>query len=191
MRIHSDNELLLTLDEFERLPDDDWRTELVRGRLVREPPAGMNHGRLACRVAVLISGFVERHALGEVYGSETGFVLFDDPPTVRAPDAAFVSTARLSSAEDSIGFGRMAPDLAVEIVSPSNRATEIIDKAADYIDAGTRLVWVVEPSRRCIAVYRSRNEIRLLQEGDVLDGYDVLPGFSIPVAEIFARSRGG
>lgn len=182
---------ILTLDEFERLPDDEWRTELVRGRVVREPPAGMNHGRLACRLAYLITRFVDRHALGEVYGSETGFVLFEDPPTVRAPDAAFVSTARLPRPEDSIGFGHLAPDLAVEVVSPSNTAAEIIDKAADYLDAGTRLVWVVEPSRRCITVYRSRNEIRLLQEGDALDGYDVLPGFSVPVAEIFGRSPRG
>lgn len=181
---------LITVDEFERLPDDESRSELVRGRVVREPPEGMNHGRLANRIAFHVTLFVAEHGLGEVFSAETGFVLFEDPPTVRAPDVAFVSEACLPSPQDSVRFGRRAPDLAVEIVSPSNTAAEILDKAADYLDAGTRLVWVVEPGRRCVTVYRSRHEIRLLREEDDLDGYDVLPGFTLPVAEIFARPRG-
>jgi Uma2 family endonuclease len=184
-------ETLITLDEFERLPDDLWRTELVRGRLIREPPAGMDHGRLASRVTLRIAAFVEEHELGEVFTAETGFVLFEEPPTVRAPDVAFVSAARLPSPAGTVGFGHLAPDLAVEIVSPSNTAAEILDKALDYLDAGTHLVWVIEPSRQCIFEYRSRNEIRLLQEGDMLDGYEVLPGFSVPVGELFARSSSG
>ena len=93
-------------------------------------------------------------------------------------------------APDVARFGHLAPDLAVEIVSPSNTASEIIDKTADYLDAGTRLVWVIEPSRRSVTIYRSRSEIRLLREGDALEGYDVLPGFSVPVAEVFGRSPG-
>ncbi len=184
-------ETLMTVDEFEQLPDDEWRTELVRGRLVREPPAGMNHGELAIEVAFRMMGFVRTHDLGKVYAAETGFVLFEDPPTVRAPDVAFVAKSRLPSPEESIRFGRMAPDLAVEVVSPSNTASEILDKVADYLEAGTRLVWVVEPRRLCVTEYRSRTEIRLLQGGDALDGYDVLPGFSVPVAELFARASVG
>ncbi|MGH7588020.1 MAG: Uma2 family endonuclease [Gemmatimonadota bacterium] len=178
---------LLTLDEFERLPDDESRTELVRGRLVREPPAGMDHGWLANRLAVLISLFVDRHALGEVFTNDTGFVLFEEPPTVRAPDVAFVSRDRLPPPEESVGFGHLAPDLAVEIISPSNTAIEILAKVEDYLEAGTRLVWVVEPSRRRVAVYRSQDELHLLSETDELDGKDVLPGFSVKVAEIFTR----
>lgn len=191
MSTRTDSELLLTLDEFERLPEDEWRTELVRGRVVREPPAGMDHGRLASRIALRVAAYVEGNDLGEVFIAETGFVLYEDPPTVRAPDVAFVAKARLPAPEDSMRFGHLAPDLAVEVVSPSNTAAEIIDKAVDYLEAGTRLVWVVEPSRRCITVYRSRDEIRLLQEGDDLEGHDVLPGFSVPVAEIFARTSPG
>lgn len=179
---------LLTLEEFERLPDDESRTELVRGRLVREPPAGMDHGQLATQLTALISLFVDRHALGEVFTADTGFVLFEEPPTVRAPDVAFVSRDRLPPPEESIGFGRLAPDLAVEIISPSNTAIEILEKAEDYLEAGTRLVWVVEPRRRSVTVYRSRTEIQMLRENEVLEGYDVLPGFSVKVAEIFARS---
>ncbi|HYO45769.1 MAG TPA: Uma2 family endonuclease [Gemmatimonadota bacterium] len=183
-------ETLMTVDEFERLPDDEWRTELVRGRVVREPPATLDQGWLASRVSFVLTDFVNRHGLGETFLA-TGFVLFEEPPTVRAPHVAFVSRSRLPSREESVHFGRMAPDLAVEIVSPSSTATEILDRAVDYIDSGTPLVWVVEPSRRSVTVYHSRNEIRLLQEGDALDGYDVLPGFSVPVAELFARSTTG
>ena len=184
----SSREILLTIEEFERLPDDESRSELVRGRLVREPPAGMDHGRVANRLAVLISVFVDRNALGEVFTADTGFVLFEDPPTVRAPDIAFVSRDRLPPPEESVGFGHLAPDLAVEIVSPSNTAVEILDKVEDYLEAGTRLVWVVEPRRQSITVYRSRQEIRLLREDDALDGLDVLPGFSLRVTDVFAGS---
>jgi Uma2 family endonuclease len=187
MRI-SEQDILLTIDEFSRLPDDGFRTELVRGRVVREPPAGMDHGRLASRIDRLIGSFLDRHSLGEVFTADTGFVLFEKPPTVRAPDVAFVSRDRLPPPEESIGFGRLAPDLAVEIVSPSNTAAEVLDKVADYLEAGTRLVWIVEPGRRSVTEYRSRNEIRLLQGDDELLGHDVLPGFSLKIAEIFTRS---
>jgi len=179
---------LITLAEFERLPDDESRTELVRGRLVREPPAGMDHGRVASRITFLVTGYVDRNRLGEVFTADTGFVLFQDPPTVRAPDVAFVSRDRLPSPEEFVGFGRLAPDFAVEIVSPSNTAAEILDKVEDYLEAGTRLVWVVEPRRRTVTEYRSRHEIRLLRERDAMDGHDVLPGFSLTVAELFAGS---
>jgi Uma2 family endonuclease len=183
-------ETLLTIEEFERLPDDEWRTELVRGRLVREPSAGMDHGRVEIRLAVLVANFADRHALGDVFGADTGYVLFEDPPTVRVPDVSFVSAARLPSPEDSIRFGRMAPDLAVEVISPSNTATEILEKTADYLNAGTRLLWIVEPRRRCVTVHRPQDKVRLLREGDELEGYDVLPGFSVPVARIFTGSPG-
>lgn len=182
----SEAEKLLTIEEFERLPDDGFRTELVRGRVVREPPAGMDHGEIGNHLAFLITGFVRRHGLGKVYNADTGFVLFENPPTVRAPDVAFVSRSRLPSPEESISFGRLAPDLVVEVLSPSNTAAAILDKVEDYLEAGTRLVWVVEPRRQSITVYRSRNDIRLLGENDELEGYDVIPGFSLQVSEVFA-----
>ncbi|MGH7542510.1 MAG: Uma2 family endonuclease [Gemmatimonadota bacterium] len=188
----SGTERLLTIEEFERLPDDESRMELVRGRVVQEPPAGMDHGRLANAVAFFLTGYVRRHGLGEVFTADTGFVLFERPPTVRAPDVAFVARDRLPAPEESVGFGRLAPDLAVEVVSPSNTAVEILQKVEDYLDSGTRLVWVVEARRRSVTVYRSRDEIRLLQEGDELGGFDdVLPGFSVRVAELFAGSTAG
>lgn len=174
-----------TIKEFERLPDEASRMELVRGQVVREPPAGFEHGALAVRIATCLYSFVRRHGLGKVLGAETGFVLFDDPPTVRAPDVAFVARDRLPS--DTRGFGRLAPDLAVEIVSPSNTVAEIQDKVFDYLEAGTKLVWVVEPRGRTVTVYRSRDDIRILASTQAIEGGEVLPGFRTPVAEFFAE----
>ena len=174
----------MTIEEFERLPDDASRLELVRGHLVREPPAGFEHGDIAVRIAFCLETFVRRHALGKVLGAETGFVLFDDPPTVRAPDVAFVARDRLPA--DPRGFARLAPDLAVEIVSPSNTVSEIQDKVTDYLDAGARLVWIVDPRGRTVTAYRSRDDIRILTSIQELEGGEVLPGFQTQVSEFFA-----
>ncbi|HUH13913.1 MAG TPA: Uma2 family endonuclease [Longimicrobiales bacterium] len=179
-----DAERPLTLEEFETLPGDDgWRSELVRGWLVREPPAGFEHGAIAARIIARLGSFVERHGLGAVLSSETGFVLAEHPATVRGPDAAFVGRERLP--ENPLGFARLAPDLAVEVASPSQSYRAVHDKALDYLDAGTRLVWVVEPTRRTVSVYRSRSDIRILGEGEVLEGGEVLPGLRLAVAELF------
>lgn len=174
----------LTVEEFERLPDEASRIELVRGHVVREPPAGFEHCGIAAQIATCLNTFVRRHTLGKVVTGEPGFVLFDDPPTVRVPDVAFVAKDRLPA--DPRGFARLAPDLAVEIVSPSNTVSEIQDKVIDYLDAGTRLVWVVEPRGRTVTVYRSRDEIRILTVGQEIEGGEVLPGFRIEVSEFFA-----
>ncbi|HUP02196.1 MAG TPA: Uma2 family endonuclease [Gemmatimonadota bacterium] len=176
---------LLSIEEFERLPDDGWRMELVRGKVVREPLAGFEHGTIGMRIGSILDRFVREHGLGEVVGADAGFVLFDEPPTVRAPDIAFVAANRLTF--DLEKFAPVAPDLAVEIVSPTNTVSEIQAKVMDYLDAGTRVVWVVEPRSRSVTVYRSREEIRLLTEKGELDGGEVLPGFRLRVSEIFGR----
>lgn len=181
--VTADTDDYVTVEEFARLPDAENRMELVRGRLVREPPAGFEHGGIAMNVGRRLGEFVDREDLGVVVAAETGFVLFEDPPTVRAPDAAFVAKERLP--EDCVGYAHLAPDLAVEVVSPSNTTAQLHDKVCDFLDAGTRMVWVIEPSRRTVMVYRSRDDIRLLAEDDELEGGDVLPGFSVQVAELF------
>lgn len=175
----------LTLEQFQRLPEDEWRSELVRGKLVREPPAGMAHGRIAARIASLIVPLARERGLGAVFTAETGFILSDEPPTVRAPDVAFVSRERLPSDDLPEGFGRLAPDLAVEVASPSNTAAELHGKVLDYLEAGTRIVWLIEPGTGTVTVYRSRDDIRLLREEDELDGGDLLPGLLVPVADLF------
>lgn len=181
---HPSGERRLTIEEFERLPDDGQRSELVRGRVVREPPAGFEHGGVAMDIGRRIAEYVHRHGLGRVFAAETGFVLSRDPPTVRAPDAAFVASGRLPAGRVT-GFARFAPDLAVEVLSASNGEAELEEKVRDYVDAGTRLVWVADPAARAVSVYRPGGDRRVLAADEFLDGGDVLPGFRVRVAELF------
>jgi Uma2 family endonuclease len=130
---------------------------------------------------------VERRGGGRVVVGDVGFVLRvpSDPERVRAPDVAFVSPERLPSGRLPEGFLSGAPDLAVEVLSPSDNPIDIQQKVRDYLEAGARLVWVVAPQAKTLTVYRADGSARLLREQDVLDGEDVLPGFSIPAAELF------
>ena len=176
---------LMTIEEFERIPDDGWQYELVRGHVIREPPSGFEHSEIGVHVASILRSFVREHRLGAVVGADGGFILSVEPPTVRAPDAAFVRADRLDF--DRTRFAPFAPDLAVEVVSPSNTLSEIQEKVLDYLDAGTRLAWVVDPGTRTVTAWRSREEIRLVGEDGVLDGGDVLPGLRIPVSTLFER----
>jgi Uma2 family endonuclease len=174
----------LTIEEFERLPDDEHRSELVRGKLIREPPTGAEHGGVTVALAVHLGAFVRKHHLGRVV-AETGFILAEDPPTVRAPDIAFIAATRIPPEGLPVRFFPGAPDLAVEVISPSNTMVEIQGKVTDYLAAGARLVWVVEPRTRTVTVYRSEREIRILREGEELDGGEVVSGFRVRVGEIF------
>jgi Uma2 family endonuclease len=178
----------MTLEDFERLPDDPTgaRTDLVRGRVVREPPAGFEHGYIGSAILALMHRFVSEHQLGVVVTAETGFVLEEERPTVRGPDAAFVAAHRLPVETTRIkGFARLAPDLAVEVISPSNTRAEIAAKVRDYLAAGTRLVWVLDPDAVSVRVHRADGTVALRRAGDELDGEDVLPGFRVSIAELF------
>lgn len=178
-------EALLTVEEFERLPEvNEYRVELVRGRLVREPRPGAEHGCLTAELVARLHTHVRERGLGRV-ATETGFLLADDPPTVRGPDVAFIAAERIRAEGVPTGFWRFAPDIAVEVVSPANSASEIQQKVLEYLAAGSRLVWVVDARSRSVTVYRHRNEIRVLMEGDALDGADVLPDFRLEIADLF------
>lgn len=175
----------LTLKEFIGLPEEaEYRLELSRGRLVREPRPGAKHSWIVTRLIVRLSNHAEDRGLGLVF-TDTGFELADDPPTVRIPDLAFIAEENLP-AEIPSGFWRIPPELAVEVLSPSNTAEEIHEKVLEYLQAGSRLVWVVDPRNRSVLAYRSRDDIRILTEGDALEGADVLPGFQLPIADLFA-----
>jgi Uma2 family endonuclease len=176
---------LLTLEEFERLPDEDpYKLELSRGRLVREPRPGARHGWLVAELFRALDRYTREQALGTVV-IETGFLLSVDPPTVRGPDLAVIRTENLPREGLPDGWWTRAPDLAIEVLSPSNLAVEIHEKVLDYLTAGTRLVWVVDPHTRTVTVYGSRHESRLLTLGDDLEGGEVLPGFQISLADLF------
>jgi Uma2 family endonuclease len=165
--------------------DDSCRHELVAGVIVAEPFPTHGHDRTFRRLLRLLGDFVKAHELGEVFG-ETGYVLARDPDTIRGPDLSFVSRERLTGLDDARFFSG-APDLAVEILSPSNRPGEMHAKVADYLAAGACLVWVVDPTRRSVMTYRALLAPRRVESHESLDGEDVLPGLVIPIEAIFER----
>ena len=177
----------MTVAEFEQwqLPlDDACRYDLWDGEVIEMAPAGANHGRVAMSLGSLVHVHAQRHRLGHTYAAETGFVLDEVRQRVLGPDVAFVTRSRVPAGSQG-GFFRGAPDLAVEVRSPSQSHPEMDTKAHGYLAAGTRLVWIVDPDSRTVTVYRpDRSPVELASEG-YLDGYDVLPGFRVAVAAIF------
>jgi Uma2 family endonuclease len=168
---------LMTADELLHLHLPNKSTELVRGVLVvREPPGSM-HGRVAMRLGIELGNYAKQTGAGEVYAADTGFKIFTDPDTVRAPDVAFVTRDRRPPAELT-AYAALAPDLVVEVLSPGDRPGEVLAKVGDWLNAGTRLVWVVDPLRRQARVYRHDGSETLLSATESLDGEDVLPGFA-------------
>ena len=176
---------LMTAEELACLPETEERIELVRGEVRRMPPANPEHGRRAATATIIVGNYVRQHGLGEVYTADPGFTLERNPDTVRAPDLAFVRKERIPpEGEREHGFWEIAPDLVVEVVSPSESADDLQEKVTDYLSAGTRLVWALFPRTHTASVYRPDGAVRLLHENDRLDGEDVLPGFSCRVADL-------
>ncbi len=179
---------LVTADDLERMGRADL--ELVRGELVAVMTrAGEQHGTLAAFLTVVVGTFVRTHDLGRVY-VEVGYKLFSDPDTVRGPDVSFVSRKRQTTAKPRRGFIRGAPDLAIEIVSSEKPVAQLTAKALEYIEAGTLLVWVVDPDPREVRVHRPGQPALTVSKTDTLDGADVLPGFTLPLFRLFAELDG-
>jgi Uma2 family endonuclease len=178
---------LITAEEFRRMPPplDGSKTELVRGEVVIVCRPGFRHGLRQLRIGAILDHFgrTQQHGRAVV---ETGIVTERDPDTVRGPDVSYWSAARLPLDQNPEGYPDVAPDLAVEILSPSNRLARIREKMRELFQRGVRMVWVVDPDDRTVVVYRSLDEGRLLHETATLDGEDVLPGFRCPVAEFFS-----
>lgn len=176
---------LMTAEELFELPNDDYKYELVRGELIRMAPTGGEHGVLTVRIGRILDECVEAHDLGICGGAETGFILQRNPDIVRAPDAAFIAKARIPETGVPTAYWPFAPDLAVEVTSPSDRFTAVQTKISEYFSAGTRLVWVVEPATRTVYVYRLPHDVQALGEDAELTGQDVLPGFRCAVRRLF------
>ena len=175
----------VTAEELLNMPDDGMRSELVKGEVRRMAPAGNVHGRLAINVSTPLDRYVRENGLGTVYAAETGFILSSEPDTVRAPDVAFVRRERVEEVSEVEGYWPGAPDFLVEVISPNDLYTEVEEKVADWLDAGARMVVVVNPRGRTIRVHLSPTETKVLTERDTLDGGDVLSGWKLPVADIF------
>ena len=176
---------ITSAEELLKLPDDGFRYELVKGELRRMTPSGYTHGVIAANLTGPISVYVRAHALGQVCGAETGFRIARAPDTVRAPDIAFIRQARRGSEPWPDGFFEGAPDLAVEVLSPNDTAVDVEEKIDEWLRAGCALVWVVNPRRQPVSVYRPGGLVNIVTEADTLDGGDLLPGFTLPVADIF------
>lgn len=174
---------LVTADELERMPEDDFRYELVRGRLIRMSPVAPRHGGVTVTLASLLWTHVRAHRLGRVW-TEVGFRLFDNPDTVRAPDVAFVTADRLP-APDAAGFYRGAPDLAIEVLSPDDRPADVRRKVRDYLSAGTPMVVVVDPAARTVTVHGRRATPRIFRDADTLDLDPIVAGFRVSVGSVF------
>ena len=170
---------VFTADDLLRLPDDGFRYELVQGELRKMSPAGLRHGKIAASIAAHLFMYAKQHRLGTVVTADAGFVMSRNPDTVRAPDVAFLQTDRVI---DTAGFFPGPPDLAIEVISPSDLYSEVDAKTLEYVRAGTRVVIIVNPDNSTVYVHRPSGSVLV---EDVLAVDDVVPGWTLPLAEIF------
>ena len=174
-----------TAEELVRLPSDGRRLELVKGELYEMPPAGGRHGNVASNLLIALGSHVRHSRLGRAFAAETGFTLARNPDTVLAPDASFVSYNRLPEEDMPISYLELAPDLAVEVKSPSDSNREVREKTERWLAAGTSVVWVVDPGDRTVTVHEQGQSPQVLTESESLTGGAVVPGFQVSVRELF------
>jgi Uma2 family endonuclease len=178
-------EKLMTAEEFAKLPEGETKLELVRGRVVESMPTGGVHGDVVMELGARLRIWAKQGSHGHV-ASESGFILALEPDTTRAPDLFFIKAQRVVEAGGiPEAFWKIAPDLEVEVVSPSETAQEIQEKVRDYLLAGTPLVWVIYPRTRTVVEHTPDGLARTRTETDTLENADVLPGFSCVVRELF------
>lgn len=175
---------LLTADDLLRLYSEGVRGELIRGVLCETMPTGREHGEVAANAAFELLSHIKPLKLGIVTTSDSGVRLERDPDTVREPDVAFFSADRIGPKRVS-GYSEVVPDLVMEIQSPNDSRDDVYEKARMWLSFGVRLVWVVHPDSRSVDVHRPGHPVETIDEDGQLDGHDVLPGFTRPVASIF------
>ena len=175
---------LLTGEDLWKIVADGSRYELSRGELVPMTPVGIRHAAVVSNLDRMLGGYVKEKGLG-VVGPEGGFYLSRNPDTLRAPDVAFISKDRIAKEGIPEKFAEFPPDLAVEVLSPEDTASEIQKKVEEYLTAGVPLVWVVDPANQRVTVYRSLQDVKVLTADQELDGGPVLSGFRAPIKEIF------
>ena len=176
---------LITAEELLELHSKGVRGELIRGELSETMPSGEAHGNVVAKLVYLLMTYVMPRRLGRVTASDSGVRLDRTLDTVREPDVGFFSEEKFQGAEPVAGYSEAIPDLVVEVISPSERLSAVHDKAFMWLRYGTRLVWVVNPNRRQIAVYREGEPVHTLTDTDSLDGLDVIPGFACAVSDVF------
>ena len=177
-----------TAEDLLRMPDDGVRRELVNGEIVEMPPPNFQHGYVAGKIYGALAESVRESRAGFVAVGDPGFrlALPDDPERVRAPDVCFVSAERFPGGKVPTKFVSGAPDLAVEVLSPSESAAEIHQKVRDYLEGGAKLVWLFSAEAKTVAVFRADGSGRFLTAKDTLTGEPLLPGFSLDLGEFFS-----
>lgn len=177
---------LMTAEELWDMPDIPGKQlELVRGELIEVPTPGAIHNVIVDLIHYLLRGFVTERRLGIVFGDNMGYVLHRGPDTVRIPDVSFVAWEHVPETGIPEGSWLIPPDLAVEVVSPTDHANDVYDKAREYVESGVRIVWVLWPKRRAVSVHTRDEKTAELGPDDTLDGGEVLPGFGVRVGELF------
>jgi len=176
----------LTAEEFGELPDCE-PCELIRGRVVPLTYSGLMRSLLATKTAFRLAGYAKDKGLGQVFVGQVGIVLERNPDTVRGPDVGFICTGRMPPQEELDEYLKVPPDLCVEVVSPGDRWPKITEKVDMFLAFGVTLVWVIDPQTRTAHVYRKGREVRVVQATGSLEGEDVLPGFMLPLAELFGE----
>ncbi|MCS6919811.1 MAG: Uma2 family endonuclease [Fimbriimonadales bacterium] len=174
------------VEEFERQYLGKQWVELWRGEVREKMPASRGHGRIAMRIGSRIATFSEQRGLGETHAAETGFVIeTPEGKSVLGPDAAFIRKERIPPDLPDTGFCRIAPDLVVEVRSPDDTLSQIQEKAREWLAGGVQIVWLIDPTRRVVEVWRPNQPVRTLTDADTLSGEEILPEFEMAVRELW------
>lgn len=178
---------LLTAEEYYELGDLGYPTELVRGEIVEMNQPGFQHGRVCLRIGRLLDGFAEERDIGQVAGNDSGVVTERDPDSVRGPDVAYFSYDRIPKGEDPAGYPESMPELAFEVLSPSDRWPKVEAKVDEYLAAGVDYVVVVDPATVTMQIFTNTGRIADLDADDEFSLPDVLPGFAMTVERMIRR----
>jgi len=181
----AENAKLLTAEEMFDLPQNERKAELIKGEIIYMAPTGGVHGVIGIRLGWRLGQYVEQNDLGVVCAAETGFVLEREPDTVRTPDVSFISKDKIPETGIPEKYWNIPPELAVEVLSPSECMSDVLDKVNEYFQAGTKIVWVIVPKTETVIVYRPDGSVKRLTKDDEVDGEDVVTGFRCPINEIF------
>ncbi len=176
---------LMTADDLLLVLDDGTRHELWKGEVRTIPPAGRQHGMIETAILHAMLNFVTPRSLGVVTGGDTGYLISRNPDTVLSPDVGFINAKRAGAVPQSETHWPLAPDFAVEIFSPSDSAMDVDEKIEEWLGAGVRLLWVVNPRLKAVTVHVPGHPPFVRHADEMLEGLDVLPGLQLPVAEIF------
>ena len=179
---------LYTVEDLLEMEDDGCRHELIRGELITKSPAARPHGKLLIELARHVGNYLADRPIGEAYTGDTGYILSRDPDVLLAPDLSVIRLERLPDDPPETGFEDLVPDLVAEVLSPSERMGQVNYTVWEYLGAGVKLVWLVDPSQRNVAIHAPDQLMQVIGIDDTLDGGEVLPEFRLLLMELFTQA---